>query len=96
MAPADAWAPVWGRAESLAWLGYAQLEAGLPEAAKRSLDAALAVDPAYGFVRDLVADGDQLVVSTTDTSSSTSGFPMGGVPGGGMTGGAPPAGGGPQ
>jgi hypothetical protein len=50
-APADAWAPVWGRAESLAWLGYAQLEADLPEAAKRSLDAALAVDPAYGFVR---------------------------------------------
>ncbi len=44
-----------------------------------------------------VTEGDALVVTTTDSSSSMSGFPMGGIPGGGFTGGgAPPAGGGPQ
>lgn len=44
-----------------------------------------------------VAAGDQLVVTSTDSSSSDSGFPMGGIPGGipgGGTGGPP--GGGPQ
>lgn len=41
-----------------------------------------------------VSEGDALVVSTSDSTSSTSGFPMGGVPGAGMPGGgAPPAGG---
>ena len=42
-----------------------------------------------------VASGDQLVVTSTDPTSSDSGFPMGGIPGGG-SGGPPGAGGGPQ
>ena len=41
-----------------------------------------------------VAEGDQLVVSATDSGSAAGGFPMGGIPGGAaMPGGAPPAGG---
>ncbi len=41
-----------------------------------------------------VAEGDALVVSTSSSTGSTSGFPFGGIPGGGLTGGgAPPAGG---
>lgn len=54
-APSDPWAPSWGRAESLAWLAAAQLETGDAPAARRSLDAALAVDPAYAFVRGVLA-----------------------------------------
>lgn len=54
-APADPWVPAWGRAESLAWLAQAQLEAGDAPAAKRSLEAALALDPAYAFVRSVLA-----------------------------------------
>jgi macrolide-specific efflux system membrane fusion protein len=42
-----------------------------------------------------VAAGDQLVVTSTDSGSSDSGFPMGGIPGGG-SGGPPGVGGGPQ
>jgi len=54
-APSDPWAPGWGRAESLAWLALAQQETGAAAAAKRSLEAALALDPAYGFARAVVA-----------------------------------------
>jgi macrolide-specific efflux system membrane fusion protein len=44
-----------------------------------------------------VAEGDALVVTTTGSTGSSNGFPMGGIPGGGFTGGgAPPMGGGPQ
>jgi macrolide-specific efflux system membrane fusion protein len=42
-----------------------------------------------------VAAGDQLVVTSTDSGSSDSGFPMGGIPGGG-SGGPPGVGGGSQ
>lgn len=54
-APADPWVPAWGRAESLAWLALAHLEAGDAVAAKRSLEAALALDPAYAFARAVLA-----------------------------------------
>ncbi len=40
-----------------------------------------------------VSEGDALVVTTTDSGSSTSGFPMGGIPGGGMRRGRRAAGG---
>ncbi len=54
-APADPWAPAWGKAESLAWLAMAEIEAGELESAKAHVDQALAVDPNYGFVRAVVA-----------------------------------------
>ena len=53
-APKDAWAPSWGKAETRAWLAYAQLEAGLRPEAKANCDKALALDPDYGFARMVV------------------------------------------
>jgi tetratricopeptide (TPR) repeat protein len=55
VAPTDPWAPTWGRAESLAWLALAEVEAGDPEAARAHVAQALAVDPNYGFVHAVVA-----------------------------------------
>jgi membrane fusion protein, macrolide-specific efflux system len=43
-------------------------------------------------ITDGLTSGDQVVVTTTGSSTSTGGFPMGGIPGGGV--GGPPAGGG--
>lgn len=53
-APKDPWAPAWGRAEALAWLALAQAEAGRALAARASVEAALALDPAYAFARGVV------------------------------------------
>ncbi len=50
----DPWAPAWGGPETLAWLALAQLDAGAPEAAKRSLEGALALDPGYAFARAIL------------------------------------------
>ena len=54
-APTDPWAPTWGRAESLAWLAMAEIEAGELESAKAHVEQSLAEDPTYGFVRAVVA-----------------------------------------
>ncbi|HJW32983.1 MAG TPA: hypothetical protein VJ505_06410 [Holophagaceae bacterium] len=54
VAPMDPWSPTWGRAESLAWLAMAEIEAGDLEAARAHVDQSLAVDPTYGFVRVVV------------------------------------------
>jgi hypothetical protein len=43
-----------GGPESLAWLALAQLDAGAPEAAKRSLEGALTLDPGYAFARAIL------------------------------------------
>ncbi|WP_306599977.1 hypothetical protein [Geothrix sp. 21YS21S-2] len=53
-APADPWAPCWGRAESRAWLALALHKAGRAGEARANLDKALALDPAYGFARFVV------------------------------------------
>lgn len=50
----NAWAPRWGRAESLAWLALAQLDLQQVEAARQSLDAALAMDGDYAFAAMVV------------------------------------------
>ena len=50
-APSDPWAPRWGKAESLAWLAMAQSDAGQAEAARKSVDAALALDPSFAFAK---------------------------------------------
>jgi Tfp pilus assembly protein PilF len=53
--PTDPWAPTWGRAESLAWLAMAEIEAGDLDAARTHVEQSLAEDPHYGFVRAVVA-----------------------------------------
>ncbi len=53
--PAEtAWAPRWGKAESLAWLALAQLDGHRIEAAHQSLAAALAMDGDYAFAEKVV------------------------------------------
>ena len=52
------------------------------------------VGDAWTEVTSGVATGDQVVLTTSASSSSTSGFPSGGFPGGGLPGGGLPAGGG--
>lgn len=51
----DAWAPAWGRAEALAWLAMTEAELGQRTQAEGHLSEALAMDPAYGFARVVVA-----------------------------------------
>ncbi len=51
----DPWVPRWGKAETLAWLAQAEIEAGQVAEAKAHVDRALALDPAYGFARFVVA-----------------------------------------
>jgi hypothetical protein len=53
-ASGDAWAPAWGRVESLGWLAYAQAEAEQWAAARRTVDRVLALDPGNGFVSHMV------------------------------------------
>lgn len=53
-APTDAWAPSWGRVESLGWLAYAQVEAEQFAAARQTATRALALDPGNGFVSRMV------------------------------------------
>lgn len=53
-APTDPWTPAWGRVESLGWLAYAQAEAGDPEAARKTAERTLALDPGNGFVTHMV------------------------------------------
>jgi hypothetical protein len=50
VAPADAWAPSWGRIESLGWLALVQAKDEQYAAAKLTADRALALDPGNGFV----------------------------------------------
>ena len=52
------------------------------------------VGDAWTEVTDGVAAGDQVVLTTSASTSTTSGFPGGGFPGGGLPGGSLPAGGG--
>ncbi|WLT31412.1 hypothetical protein [Geothrix sp. PMB-07] len=54
VAPTDPWTPTWGRIESLGWLAYAQVEADQLEAARKTADRALALDPGNGFVTRMV------------------------------------------
>ncbi|MBI1751098.1 MAG: hypothetical protein HY014_12920 [Acidobacteria bacterium] len=49
-APADPWAPAWGRVESLGWLAYIQAKAGKPAEARATASRALALDPGNPFV----------------------------------------------
>lgn len=56
-APANAWAPAWGRAESLVWLAQAQRRSGQEELAKASLQRALEVDPNYANAQVLLKGG---------------------------------------
>jgi hypothetical protein len=51
---ADAWAPSWGRIESLGWLAYTQVEAEQIDAARQTADRVLALDPGNGFVTRMV------------------------------------------
>lgn len=53
-APQDPWAPAWGKAETRAWLAFAQLSMGRIAEARVNCDRALAVDPSYGFARGVV------------------------------------------
>jgi tetratricopeptide (TPR) repeat protein len=52
---AEAWTPSWGRAETLAWRALAELDLGQRAQAEGHLAEALALDPAYGFARGVVA-----------------------------------------
>jgi hypothetical protein len=51
---ADAWAPSWGRIESLSWLAYTQVEAEQLATAQQTADRVLALDPGNGFVTRMV------------------------------------------
>jgi len=53
-APADAWAPSWGRIESLSWLALAQAQAGQAAAARATVQRARALDPDNGFLDTMV------------------------------------------
>jgi len=53
-APEDAWAPNWGRIESLGWLALAQAKDDQFAAAKQTADRVLALDPGNGFVTRMV------------------------------------------
>jgi hypothetical protein len=53
-APTDPWAPAWGRIESLGWLAYTQVEAGLLPEARATIDQVLALDPGNPFVTRMV------------------------------------------
>ncbi len=53
-APADAWAPSWGRIESLGWLALVQAKEEQFAAAKATVDRVLALDPGNGFVTRMV------------------------------------------
>lgn len=53
-APADPWAPAWGKVESLSWLAYAQAEAGRKDEARATVARALALDPVNGFLETMV------------------------------------------
>jgi len=53
-APADPWAPAWGRIESLGWLAYAQAQAGQVDAARATVQRARALDPENGFLDTMV------------------------------------------
>ena len=53
-APADPWAPSWGRVESLSWLACAQASAGKKDEARATVARALALDPADGFIASMV------------------------------------------
>ena len=55
VAPTDPWAPRWGKAEAYAWLASAEVDLGLEKEAKAHLAQALALDPAYGYARFVVA-----------------------------------------
>lgn len=56
-APADAWAPAWGKAETLVWLAKAQRGVGQEAAATESLQRALVLDPTYGDALSLLKVG---------------------------------------
>jgi tetratricopeptide (TPR) repeat protein len=53
-APADPWAPAWGRVDSLSWLALAQAQAHQIDAAKASVEQARALDPDNGFLDRMV------------------------------------------
>ena len=53
-APADPWAPAWGRVESLSWLALAQAQAGQIQAAKATVLQARALDRDNGFLDTMV------------------------------------------
>jgi tetratricopeptide (TPR) repeat protein len=53
-APADPWAPAWGHIESLGWLAYTQVEAGLLPEARATIAQVLALDPGNPFVTRMV------------------------------------------
>lgn len=52
--PADAWAPSWGRIESLGWLALVQAKDEQFAAAKATAERVLALDPGNGFVTRMV------------------------------------------
>lgn len=52
--PADPWAPAWGLKESLGWLAYTQVEADQIEAARKTVDRAMALEPNHGFITQMV------------------------------------------
>jgi len=53
-APADPWAPAWGRVESLSWLALAQAKAGKKAEAMATVQQARALDPDNGFLDSMV------------------------------------------
>lgn len=55
-APADAWSPAWGKAETYVWLAQAQRQSGQKAEALESLKHALHLDPAYGHALALMKD----------------------------------------
>jgi tetratricopeptide (TPR) repeat protein len=46
--------PAWGRAEAYAWLGQFERDAGRTDAARAAYDRALALEPRYAWVRDVL------------------------------------------
>lgn len=50
----DPWAPAWGLKESLGWLAFTQVEAEQVEAARKTVDRALALEPGHGFITRMV------------------------------------------
>ena len=53
-APSDAWAPSWGRIESLGWLALTQAKDEQFAVAQQTVDRVLALDPGNGFVTRMV------------------------------------------
>lgn len=51
---ADPLAPQWGHDEAYAWIGIAHVDAGRPAEARQAFEQALAINPDYGWVKNVL------------------------------------------